>query len=99
MRHYVWICLFGSSDEAKKFSVTYSVRNKIGENLIYTSPVHTLDKNYEAIITSGSLLGIGIEAVKRSLDEENGFKFEIIIRNLEEKAKDEDMESGVSDGE
>ena len=96
---YIWICLLGSSDEAKKFSVTYSVKNKVGENLIYTGPVHTLDKNYEAIITSGSLLGIGIEAVKRSLDEENGFKFEIIIRNLKEEAKDEDMESGVSDGE
>ena len=96
---YVWICLLGSSDEAKKFSVTYSMKNKLGENFIYTGSVLTLDKNHEAIITSGSLLGIGIDAVKRSLDEGNQLEFEITIRNLKEEAKDENMESGVSDGE
>ena len=101
---YVWICLLGSSDEAKKFSVTYSMKNKLGEIFVYTGPVHTLDKNYEAIITSGSLLGIGIDAVKRSLDGrpvdgEKQLKFEINIRNLKEEAKDEDLESGVSDNE
>ena len=96
---YVWICLLGSSDETKNFSCTYSMKNKFGENFIYTGPVHTLDKNYEAIITSGSLLGIGIDAVKRSLDEGKEFKLEITIRNLKEEAKDEDLESGVSDNE
>ena len=62
-------------------------------------PVHTIDKNYEDIVTSGSLLGIGIDAVKRSLNKEKQLEFEITIKNLKEDAKDEDMESGVSDGE
>ena len=96
---YAWICLLGSSDEAKKFKVSYSMKNKIGENFIYTGPVHTLDKRYDDVITSGSLLGIRIDAVKRSLNEEKQFEFEITIRNLKEEAKDENMESGVSDGE
>ena len=96
---YVWICLLGSSDEAKKFSVTYSMKKRLVENFIYTGSVLTLDKNHEAIITSGSLLGIGIDAVQRSLDEGNKLEFEITIRNLKEEAKDENMESGFSDGE
>ena len=96
---YVWICLLESSDEAKKFSITYSMKNKFGENFIYTGPVHTLEKNYESIITSGSLLGIGIDAARRSLNEKRQLEFEITIRNLKEEVKDEYVESGVSDNE
>ena len=60
---YVWVCLLGSSDEAKNFSCKYSMKNEIGEKFTYTGPVHTVDKNCEDIVTSGSLLGIGIDAV------------------------------------
>ena len=42
---------------------------------------------------------IGIDAVKRSLNEDKQLEFEITIRNLKEEAKDENIESGVSDGE
>ena len=96
---YVWICLLGSSDEAKNFSCSYSMKNEIGEKFTYTGPVHTIDKNYEDIVNSGSLLGIRIDAVKRSLNEEKNLEFEINIRNLKEEVKDGDMESGVSDNE
>ena len=96
---YTWICLLGSSDEAKKYSCTYSMKNEIGEKFIYVGPVHTLDKDYEDIVNSGSLLGIGIDAVKRSMNEDKQLEFEITIRNLKEEVKDENMESGVSDGE
>ena len=97
---YVWICLLGSSDEAKNFSCSYSMKNEIGEKFTYTGPVHTIDKNYENIVNSGSLLGIRIDAVKRSfMNKEKQLKFEITIRNLKEEVKDEDRESGVSDNE
>ena len=96
---YVWICLLGSSDEANNFSCSYSMKNEMGEKFIYSGPVFTLDQNYEDIVTAGSLLGIRIDAVKRSLTEERELEFEITIRNLKEEFKDEDMESGVSDGE
>ena len=36
---------------------------------------------------------------KTSLNEEKSLEVEITIRNLKEEAKDDDMESGVSDGE
>ena len=45
------------------------------------------------------MLSIGVDAAKRSLDDKKNLKFEITIRNLKEEAKDDDMESGVSDGE
>ena len=96
---YFWICLLGSSSEAKNYSCTYSITNEIGEKFNYIGPVHTLDKEYDDILDSGSLLVIGINAAKRSVNNEDNMKVEITIRNLKEEAKDDDMESGVSDGE
>ena len=56
-------------------------------------------KKAHDIIGSGSLLSIGINEAKRLLTEEKELQVEITIRNLKEEAKDEDIESGVSDGE
>ena len=96
---YIWICLFGSSDEAKKYSCTYSVTNKIVEKITYTGPVLTVDKQKDDIIASGQLLMMGTSAAERLLNDKNELEVEITIRNLKEEAKDDDMESGVSDGE
>ena len=40
-----------------------------------------------------------VNAAKRSLNEEKQLKVDFSIRNLKEEVKDEDMESGVSDGD
>ena len=93
---YYWLCLLGSPDEAKKYGCTYSINNG-NEKFIYSGPVHTLDKGYESIIASGSLLSIGVDAARRSLNDKKQLEVEITIRNLKEEAKDDDMESGVSD--
>ena len=93
---YLWCCLLGSSDEAKKYSGSYSVTNQIGQEFIYKGPVSTLDDKSDDIITSGSLLGIRINAAKRSLNDKKELEVKITIRNLKEEAKDDDMESGVS---
>ena len=60
---------------------------------------NTIDEGSDDIIASGLLLNVGINAVKTTLNEEKKFGFEITIRNLKEEAKDDDVESGVSDGE
>jgi len=97
---YFWLHLLGSSDEAKKYLCTVSIKNEIeNEKFIYSGRVHTLDKGYENIIASGSLLSIAVDAARRSLNDKRQLEVEIIIRNLKEEAKDSDMESGVSDGE
>ena len=98
---YFWICLLGSADEAKKYSCSYSITNEIGEKFLYNSPgpVLTIDKGKDDIIASGSLLMIGHHAAYRSMNDQKQLEVEITIRNLKEEAKDDDMESGVSDGE
>jgi len=75
------------------------VTNKDGEKFLYTGKIHTLDEEKEDTIESGSFLRIEKYAFKRSLDEEKKLHVEITIRNLKEEAKDDDEESGVSDGE
>ena len=96
---FVWIIFMGSSDEAKKFSCAISISNQIGQKFLYSGPVQTLDDNSDDIIASGSLLMIGVSAAKRSLNSKKQLEVEITIRNMKEEAKDDDMESGVSDGE
>ena len=96
---YFWIIFLGSSDEARKYSCTCSVTSKIGEKFNFNGPVHTLDKEFMDIIDSGSLLMIGLNAAQRSLNDRKQLEVEVTIRNLKEEAKDDDLESGVSDGE
>ena len=97
---YLWLRLFGSSDEAKKYCCSYSIKHEIGnEKFSYSGPVHTLDKGFQDIITSGSLLSIGVDAAKRSVNDQKKLEVEITITNLKIEAMDDDMESGVSDGE
>ena len=96
---YVYISLLGSADEAKNYACDYSITNKMGEKFHYIGPVHTLDKGYYEIIDSGSIFGLLDGAAERSANDEKELKVEITIRNLKEEAKDEDMESGVSEGE
>ena len=95
---YQWLVFMGSSDEAINYSYSCSVTNIIGgQEFIYKGSVPTLDDKSDDIITSGSLLGIGINAAKRSLNEKKELEVEFTIRNLKEESKDDDMESsGVS---
>lgn len=92
------IYLLGSPDEAKKFTCRISVTNKKGEKFIYIGPIHTFNETIDDINATESSFRIGIDVVKRSLDKENKLYVEISIRNLKEEVKDDDEESGVSDG-
>ena len=87
---YLWIIFFGSSDEAKKFSCTLSITSKIGEKFNFSGPVTTLDKSYDDIIATGSLLMIAVDAAKRSLNDQKTLKVEISITKIvvKEEAKD-----------
>jgi len=101
-RFCVWVTFMGSSDEAENYSSSISIENKIGKKFNkfnFTGTVHTLDEKDDDIIASESLLSIGIDTAQRSLDEKKTLGFEITIRNLKEEAKDDDNESGISDGE
>jgi hypothetical protein len=91
-----WIYLVGSSVEAKKFSYTLSITDKTGEQkYIFHGKVFTLDKDDPV---KGSVFMIGAENAKEIYDEKSKFDVNVTIRNLKEEAKDDDQESGVSDG-
>ena len=102
-RFCVLLTFIGSSDEAENYSSSVSIEYKIGKKLNkfnFTGTVHTLDEKVDDIIASGSLLSIGFNTANRLLlTEKKDFRYEITIRNLKEEAKDDDNESGISDGE
>ena len=79
---YLWVIFFGSSDEAKKFSCTLSITSQIGEKFNFSGPVTTLDKFYDDIIASGSLLMIGVDAAKRSLNYQKSLQVEISVDSI-----------------
>ena len=99
----LWVTLMGSSDEAENYSSSISIENKIGKKFNkfnFTGTVHNIDEKVDDIIASGSLLSIGFNTANRLLlTEKKDFRYEITIRNLKEEAKDDDNESGISDGE
>jgi len=96
---YSCIVLMGSTDQSRNYSYTSAVTSNIGEKFVFSGPVPTVDRSVDDIIASGSLLTLGTDVFNRSLNEDKQFEVEITVRNLKEEAKDDDMESGVSDGE
>ena len=95
---YRWIYFHGSPDEAKNYGYTMTVSGETIESFTYHGYMHTLDDNWGKIIDEKSCLTIPIEAIKRIMDEETKVNVEVSIHFLKEDAKDEESESGVSDG-
>ena len=95
-KFFVWICLLGSEDEAKRYSCDYSMKNaKNDETFHYIGPVHTYDKIYYEIVDSAFLFGIMKSVAERSANNDKKLEIEITIRNLEEETRDEEMESSI----
>jgi len=60
----LWMLFFGSTEEARNYSCRISVKNNFGNEFNYSGPVHTLDQTEKAIVNSGFLLSIGLDAAK-----------------------------------
>ena len=90
------IYLLGSAVQAKNYSYCLSMTDKAGEQRFdFQGKVFTLDKGDPV---EGSVFIIETKAAKEFCDEKSKFDVNITIRNLKEEAKDDDVESGVSDG-
>ena len=96
---HFWFYFLGSVDEAKNYSATCSVVNNIGEKFTYTGRVHTLEEKDDDIIAKGSLLTMRADVANRCMNEKKKLQVEILVRDLMEEVKDEDMESSVSNDE
>ena len=91
-----WIYLVGSFFEAKHYRYTLSIKDKTGEPMYtFQGKVFTLDKVGPV---KGSVFMLGTEDAMEICDEKSKFDVNVTIRNLKEEAKDDDEESGVSDG-
>lgn len=90
-----WISVYGSQEMAKNFS--YSAELK-GENFNYrfNGPILTLDEDDASISGRKLVMHLHCEAVKCAIVDDH-IDFNIKIHNEKEEAKDENMESGVSD--
>ena len=76
-----------------------SITNESDDEFTYSGSVHTLDKSSDEMFSSGPMLLILLGTAKKSQNDNGEIEAEVIIKNLKEEAKDDDMESGVSDGE
>ena len=88
-----WVNFFGSSDDAKNFTVQFYIGNKsekIQESLDYKGLVHTLDKEQFDIMDEQRCFSIKLKAVKRFLNKEKWFCILIVITNINDQNEDED---------
>ena len=77
---------FGSTEEARNYSCRISVKNNFGNEFNYSGPVHTLDQTEKAIVNSGFLLSIGLDAAKKLVDKRNNLKIMVTIQNRKSEA-------------
>ena len=100
---YHWIHFLGSSQEAKKFSYTFEYKNEEKTphaSNVYSNQMVSIDDSFDKIIENGNCFGIPRKLFDKQFVLENGiFEYSVMIRNLKEEAKDDNVESGVSDND
>ena len=100
-----WIYFVGSPQEAKHYSYTLEYQNEEGTTKnTFVSQVMSIDEPVDSIIRNGNCLNIFVEQFFSKFTrqgEENRYVFKptVTIRNLKEEAKDENVESGISDND
>ena len=100
--HY--ICFVGSPHEAKNFSYTFEYKNEE-----MTPPAHCLDTGQMISIDGLERMKDDFDCdcfampqklfFKKFVRENRTFEYSVKIRNMKEEAKDENVESGVSDND
>ena len=98
---YFWVNYFGSSDDAKNFTVDISIRNlNFRESFNYNGPVHTLDKEQNDIIDKHNCFSIKLDAVVRCLYKNlDCLHVMIKIKNVKNQVFGESSESDNSKSE
>ena len=99
--HYVY--MLGSPTEAKNYSYTFEYlgNEECKSSLVYTGQVLPIDEVFLGPMTNKHFNGLAIshEHLKSQFLIDNKLNFKVTIRNLKEEAKDENVESGVSDND
>ena len=99
-----WIHFLGSSIEAKKYAYTLEYNNDVNEckmgKLTFTGQVVPIDETADSIQADHNCLSVTFGFFKSHfINKDRKFIYSVKIRNLKEEAKDENVESGISDNE
>ena len=101
-----WIYFVGSPQEAKHYSYTLEYQNEEQTTkTTFVGQVISIDETTVSIIKNGNCFGISALLFSKfaKTDENNGRTLmptaNVTIRNLKEEAKDENVESGISDND
>ena len=95
---YHWVYMIGSQFEAMNYSYTLEYFGTSKSTCTYTGQVVPIDEPSQSIIKIGNCFGMSCKVFKlQFIDENFRFNYSVKIRNLKEEAKDENVESGVSD--
>ena len=89
-----WIYILGDPNVAKNFSYTVRVKKENIE-MSFSRKVKSLSEHYNDITKVKQAFVMPVD--EELLYDTNNIVFEYKIRNLKEEAKDEDVESGISD--
>ena len=94
-----WIYFVGSPQEAKHYSYTLEYQNveQTFKNT-FVGQVISIDDTEDSIIENGNCLGISQRLFSSKFINEGKVPI-VTIRNLKEEAKDENVESGISDND
>jgi len=95
---YHWVSMIGSQFEAKNYSYTLEYFGTSKSTCTYTGQVVPIDETSQSIIKTAKCFGMNYKVFKlQFIDENFRFNYSVKIRNLKEEAKDDNVESGVSD--
>jgi hypothetical protein len=99
-RYYFWAYYYGSSEEAKNYNCTIKLFGG-DEEYSYNGPPRSLDESRDEIIWKEYALCLGFEQFVRLIqkDRQYDFDYSVKISCPKDEARDEDVESGISDNE
>jgi hypothetical protein len=98
-RFFIWLYYYGSKEEAKNYICTIrAYGGPDNEEFIYNGPPRSLDESIHDVIKGDCCLSISLSQAKRIVSEKN-MKYSIKISCPKEEARDEEVESGISDND
>ena len=98
---YWWVQIVGSKYEAKNYYYTLEFHGTDPEVCnVYSGQVFPIDETYETITKGFKCLGINKNVMRMQfVGPDEDFSYSVSIRNMKEEAKDDNVESGISDDE
>ena len=99
---YQWIHFLGSPTEAEKYTYTLEYKDVTNSvmNMTYTGKVVSVDESRKTIQENSNCFSVAYGFFKAYfIDTDRKVKYSLKIRNLKEEAKDENVESEISDDE